>query len=821
VFRAAIEHGGLRLVVDCPPLPEPVYVDREMWEKIVLNLLSNAFKFTFDGEIAVSLRWAGDHVELTVRDTGSGIPAEELPHVFQRVHRVRSVRARTYEGTGIGLALVQELVQLQGGTIGATSVVGQGSTFTVAIPTGSAHLPADRLGAARPLTSTAVGARPYVEEALRWLPGEAEQTSALMEEQGLEGTQALTGQRVGRAPVPDARILLADDNADMRDYLRRLLGQHWTVEAVADGAAALTAARARVPDLVLADVMMPGLDGFALLQALRADPHTRQVPIILLSARAGEEARIEGLEAGADDYLIKPFSSRELLARVGAHLELARVRREAGEWISHILESITDGFVALDREWRFIYLNRHAESFLQRLGHTRQELIGRSIWVEFPQLVGTPFEQHYRLAVAEQVSITFEAFDSRLQAWLEVHAYPAAEGLSIYFRDITTRQRSEAMQAGEKQALQLLAEGETLDTVLAFLVRLIEAQAGDGVLGSILLLDADGRHLRHGAAPSLPAAYTQAIDGLPIGPAVGSCGTAAWRQEPVIVQDIATDPLWAKYRDLALHHGLRACWAMPILSAAGQVLGTFAMYYPRPHSPSADEQHLVDLVTHTAAIAIEHYRAERELRAALREKEVLLQEIHHRVKNNLQVVASLLDMQAEAVADPRVRAAFEDSQARLHAMALIHEQLYQGASLAQLNAADYLRRLSTRLFETYRRPDGRITLELDVEEIALEINVAIPCGLMLNELLSNALKHAFPGGRPGAVAITLRQAPPGTCVLTVRDTGVGLPEGLDIRQTDSLGLQLVSLLITQLEGTLTLERGGGTTFKLTFPLPQS
>jgi two-component sensor histidine kinase len=154
-------------------------------------------------------------------------------------------------------------------------------------------------------------------------------------------------------------------------------------------------------------------------------------------------------------------------------------------------------------------------------------------------------------------------------------------------------------------------------------------------------------------------------------------------------------------------------------------------------------------------------------------------------------------------------------------MALIHEQLYQGASLAQLNAADYLRRLSTRLFETYRRPDGRITLELDVEEIALEINVAIPCGLMLNELLSNALKHAFPGGRPGAVAITLRQAPPGTCVLTVRDTGVGLPEGLDIRQTDSLGLQLVSLLIAQLGGTLTLERGGGTTFRLTFPLPQS
>jgi two-component sensor histidine kinase len=200
---------------------------------------------------------------------------------------------------------------------------------------------------------------------------------------------------------------------------------------------------------------------------------------------------------------------------------------------------------------------------------------------------------------------------------------------------------------------------------------------------------------------------------------------------------------------------------------------------------------------------------------------VLLQEIYHWVKNNLQVVASLLDMQAEAVADPQERAAFEDSQARLHAMALIHEQLYQGASLACLDAADYLRRLSTRLFETSNSPDSRITLDLEVEAIALELNMAIPCGLMLNELLSNALKHAFPGGRPGTATITLRQEPLGAGVLTVCDTGVGLPEGLDIRQTDFLGLQLVSLLIEQLGGILTLVRGDGTTIRLTFTLPQS
>lgn len=322
VFRSAIERAGLRLVVECPTLPEPVYVDRDMWEKIVLNLLSNAFKFTFEGEIAVNLSWDGEHIALAVRDTGTGIPAHELPHIFERFHRIRNAQARTHEGTGIGLALVQELVRLHGGQITVASAVGVGTTFTVTIPTGTAHLPADRVGATRSLASTALGADAYVEEALRWLP-DAPENQRDVEAQF---TPALA------SPFPStparARILLADDNADMRAYVQRLLSQRWEVEAVADGLKAWAVACEHVPDLVLADVMMPGLDGFELLRALRADSRTREVPILLLSARAGEEARVDGLEAGADDYLIKPFSARELLARVEAHLTLKRLRDE-------------------------------------------------------------------------------------------------------------------------------------------------------------------------------------------------------------------------------------------------------------------------------------------------------------------------------------------------------------------------------------------------------------------------------------------------------------------------------------------------------------
>jgi PAS domain S-box-containing protein len=327
VFRSTIEGAGLHYEVNCPPLPEPIYIDNEMWEKIILNLLSNAFKFTFEGEISVRLYWAEDHIELVVRDTGVGIPAEELPHLFERFHRVRDTRARTYEGSGIGLALVQELVRLHGGAIKVISTLGQGSTFTVSIPAGSAHLPADRLGAARTLQATAVNSGAYLAEALRWLPTAP---AANVLEPAHEVVEDLKQEEVA-ALIRDkqAHILLADDNADMREYLSRLLSQHWRVEAVGDGLAALAMVRTHLPDLVLADVMMPGLDGFQLLRQLRADPHTREIPIILLSARAGEEAQVEGLEAGADDYLIKPFSARELIARIKVHLNMTRLRQEA------------------------------------------------------------------------------------------------------------------------------------------------------------------------------------------------------------------------------------------------------------------------------------------------------------------------------------------------------------------------------------------------------------------------------------------------------------------------------------------------------------
>jgi two-component sensor histidine kinase len=210
--------------------------------------------------------------------------------------------------------------------------------------------------------------------------------------------------------------------------------------------------------------------------------------------------------------------------------------------------------------------------------------------------------------------------------------------------------------------------------------------------------------------------------------------------------------------------------------------------------------------------------SEARVKAALREKEVLLKEIHHRVKNNLQIISSLLDLQADALADPKLRGIFEESHQRIQAMALIHESLYQSLDLVHLSASDYLNRVISQLSQAYGTLAARLALTLKLEPIELEVNQAIPCGLILNELLSNIYKHAFPDGRVGAIDISLREEPAGHCQLMVGDTGVGFPAGVDFRTTESLGLQLVCLLTEQLEGTITLERRDGTHWSLTFPL---
>jgi len=225
--------------------------------------------------------------------------------------------------------------------------------------------------------------------------------------------------------------------------------------------------------------------------------------------------------------------------------------------------------------------------------------------------------------------------------------------------------------------------------------------------------------------------------------------------------------------------------------------------------------------THYGAFAMYHditqrKRAEEELVSSLREKEVLLKEIHHRVKNNMQVISSLLSLQSSYISDPRVLAIFNDSQNRVKSMALIHEKLYQSKNLARVDFGEYTRSLISHLFDSYGVDPERISTEVQSDGVDLAIDTGRSCGLIVNELVSNALKHAFPGGRKGRVTVGLERAN-GTCILRVSDDGVGFPAHVDFRNTESLGLQLVNTLTEQLEGNIELSCNGGTTFTISFP----
>ena len=215
---------------------------------------------------------------------------------------------------------------------------------------------------------------------------------------------------------------------------------------------------------------------------------------------------------------------------------------------------------------------------------------------------------------------------------------------------------------------------------------------------------------------------------------------------------------------------------------------------------------------------VERKRAEDRILASLQEKEVLLKEINHRVKNNLQLVSSLLSLQSEGVSDEQAREGFRESQDRVRSLALLHESLYQSEDLARIDFPAYVRRLASDLFRAYEVNTEVVTLHTDVQDVALGLDAAIPCGLIINELVSNSMKHAFSGGRKGDVCVELHSSGQGHVSLVVSDNGIGFPLDLDPPNTESLGLQLVHILTRQLGGTVVLHRGVGTKFEISFSL---
>lgn len=437
-FRAACDRAGLALHVQMPPEPVWGWVDRDMWEKVVLNLLSNAVKYTLTGAITVTLDITDERLRLQVADTGVGIPADSLARVFERFHQVRDGRGRSHEGSGIGLALVQELVRLHGGSIGVESELDRGSVFTVEIPTGHAHLPRDQVERSPEAAGRSHHSRSYVQEAMGWL---------------LEPSPTAPAAAV--AGLKRARVLLADDNADLRHYVQRLLEPEHEVVTAHDGMEALELAREARPDLIVTDVMMPRLDGFGLMRMLREDASLRSVPILMLSARAAEEARIEGRQAGADDYLVKPFSARELRTRVNSLLAGEAIRshaiaslREHSDQVAALLNHAPVGAVLIGADFRIRQANPVA---LPVFSNVEGGIVGRDLGEVMHLLWDKPFadkvERIFRhtLATGEPYAAPEIAERRRDRGVVEYYEWrvdripmpDGSHGLVCYLRDIS------------------------------------------------------------------------------------------------------------------------------------------------------------------------------------------------------------------------------------------------------------------------------------------------------------------------------------------------------------------------------------------------
>jgi signal transduction histidine kinase/ActR/RegA family two-component response regulator len=414
---------------------------------------------------------------------------------------------------------------------------------------------------------------------------------------------------------------------------------------------------------------------------------------------------------------------------------------------------------------------------------------------------------------------------------------------------------SETILAGQKRALEQAVKGGPLPDVLATIVETIEDHVSSGVMASILLLDRDGLHLRHGAAPNLPDEYNRAIDGAVIGPSAGSCGTAAYRRERVIVNDISTDPLWGEYRAFALPHGLRACWSTPIMSTRGQVLGTFALYHTATKfTPPKEDFEVIDLLAHTAGLVIERYResedrlaAEANLRKAKEEaeranrgKDQFLAMLAHELRNPLAPIVTALELgRMRGDADPTGEQAVIERQVG-HLVRLVEDLLdmarFTSGKIDIKKERVELRDIVARAVEMTRPlvQNRQHELEVDVPADALPVyGDPVRLAQVASNLIANAAKYTDPGGR---ISVRLSRER-GHVVLRVRDNGIGLTEEMQARifepfvQDDEallksrgglgLGLAIVRQLVDLHGGSVEAVsegRGRGSEFTVRLPL---
>ena len=617
--------------------------------------------------------------------------------------------------------------------------------------------------------------------------------------------------------APKPRLLFVEDEATLREHLAERLSDEYIVDTAGNGNEALLAVLRAKPALVVSDIVMPDMDGVELLKTLRQAPGTRGIPVLLISGRAAEDYRIEGFEEGADGFLPKPYTERELRALIGSMLRAARLRadaasRDAREEAerkamierSALLESITDAFYALDRQWRFTYLNQRALDFF---GKERPELLGRSFWEVFPMARGSVLEEQYRRALRQQSSVAFEALSPEIDRWVEVRAYPTPQGLAVNFRDISERKEMEGelehalaeLHGREEQLrenqLQLASEVDSMRRLHELVNRLLACNdlqtaleevldAAIGLLeadmGNIQLMDPHRRELHIAAHRGFQPDFLEHFLRVGADPSA-ICARAAHSGQGTIVEDVQSDPNFSPHRAVAASAGFRAVFSTPVTSRQGELLGVLSTHFCKPHRPAEQALRMVELYARQAAEFLERMRVEAALKEADRRKSEFLAVLAHELRNPLASIrngAQIMRLRSSADELSQRTVAMMDRQA-LHLVRLVDDlldvsRITRGA-IALKRERILLADVLTQAIEA-----SRAMIEAHAHELVIEVRPRQPVHVdgdsnrlvqVFVNLLSNSAKYTDPGGR---IAVSL-ECQGGQAVTSVRDDGIGIP----------------------------------------------
>ena len=673
-------------------------------------------------------------------------------------------------------------------------------------------------------------------------------------------------------------LLFVEDETTLREHLAERLSDEYIVDTAGNGNEALLAVMRAKPALVVTDIVMPDMDGVELLKTLRQSPGTRGIPVLLISGRAADEHRIEGFEHGADGFLPKPYTERELRALIGSMLRSARVRaeavrREAREEAEQravieratLLESITDAFYALDRQWRFTYVNQRA---LDYYGKQRAELLGKCFWDIFPVMRGTAFEEQYRRALRQQCSASFEILSPPTDRWLEVHAYPTPQGLAVNFRDISRRKRIEEdlksalleLHAREEQLRhhqrQLALEVDSmrrlhelvnrllgcndlqtaLEEVLDAAMAMLEAD-----MGNVQLFDPQARELRIVAHRGFRDDFLEHFRNAGADPGA-VCARAAQHEQRAIVEDVLSDPGFAPHRAIAASAGFRAVQSTPVTSRSGELLGVLSTHFRNPHRPPERALRMVDLYARQAAEFLERMRVDAALKDADRRKSEFLAVLAHELRNPLAPIRNGLQiLRLHAPADELSQRTVNIMDRQVSHLVRLVDDLLDISRITRGSVALKREKISLAEVLADAVEASRPLIERHAHELAIEVRPTDPVIIdgdphrlaqVFANLLANSAKYTDRGGR-----ITLTLDRQGTdAVVSVADTGIGIPPHAleqvfemftQVRPDDArsegglgIGLSLVRTL-TQLHGgsVIAASRGPGTGSVFTVRLP--